>query len=173
MSPEEYLEGEKYSDVKHEYVGGQVYAMVGASRPHNAITVNLSSALHAHLRGAPCQVYVADMKVRVADIFYYPDVVVDCAGLNQPLYYSDQPVLIVEVLSPSTEARDNLEKRIAYQSLPSLKEYVLIAQNKIEVQIYRRVDPDWEVEVCSEGDRVALTSVDLKIPIETIFEGLR
>jgi Uma2 family endonuclease len=169
LTPEAYLEGELHSDVRHEYVAGHVYAMVGASRAHNRIAGNLYTALHGYLRGGPCQVFIADMKVRTAAAFYYPDVVVSCDPADQHEYYCERPLLIIEVLSPSTDRADTLEKRIAYQALTSLQEYVLVPQDNMEVRIYRRRGDSWELETYAAGDQVALHSVGLDLPIEQIF----
>lgn len=170
LTPEEYLEGEKHSDVRHEYIAGQVYAMVGASRNHNQIAGNLYAALNTHLRNQPCQVFISDMKVRVAEVFYYPDLVITCDPRESHDYYCEYPVLIIEVLSPSTEVRDNLEKRIAYQALASLQEYVLVAQESREVRIYRRSPEGWELETCTEGDVVRFRSVGLSLSIDAVYE---
>ncbi len=174
ISAEEYLQGEKYSNAKHEYVDGHIYAMVGTSKAHNLIAGNLYATLRAHLRGSPCQVFIADIKVHVAsaNAFFYPDVLVTCDDEDGHDYYSERPVLIVEVLSDSTQARDTLEKRIAYQSLPSLREYVLVAQDKREVSIYRRADDGWDLEVCAPGDRIDLSSVGLNVELEIFYEGV-
>ena len=172
ITPEEYLESEKYSTVKHEYVAGHVYAMVGASESHNLIAGSLYSALRAHLRGSACRVFMSDMKVRIADTFYYPDVMVTCDKTDTEPYYKSRPVLIAEVLSTTTESRDTLEKRVAYQSLRSLQEYVVVSQDKPEVRIYRRTDMDWELEICTEEDLVKLTSIGLEVPVENLFEDV-
>ena len=172
LSVEDYLEGEKHTQRKHEYVAGRVYAMVGASRAHNLIALSLASALRAHLRPRPCQVFASDMKVRIGDIFYYPDVVVNCDASDQEPYYCTSPVLIIEVLSPATITLDTIEKRVAYQSLVSLQEYVLVAQSHREVSIYRRTGQDWEIETHTEGDQVRLNSVGLTLPIEQIYEDV-
>ncbi len=172
MTPEEYLEGEKYSDVKHEYVAGHLYAMVDASEQHNLIALGIAAALRAHLRGGPCRVFMSDMKVRVGDVFYYPDVLVSCDDADREPYYKTRPVLLIEVLSPSTESRDTVEKRVAYQSLESLQEYVLVGEDKPEVRIYRRSGDGWDLETCAEGNRVRLASVGLELPIEAIFEDV-
>lgn len=172
LSPEEYLEGELRAEVKREYVAGQVYAMVGASRTHNTIAGNFFAALRNHLRGRPCQAFIADMKVRTADAFFYPDVVVTCDPGDRHEYYVERPVLVIEVLSPSTEARDTLDKRIAYQAVSSLEDYVLVAQHKAEVRIYRRLDSGWELETCAGADSICLNSVTLEIPMATIYEGV-
>jgi Uma2 family endonuclease len=170
LSPEDYLEGEKHSDIRHEYVAGHVYAMVGASEPHNLIAGNLFVALHTHLRGSDCRVFMSDMKVRVGEAFYYPDVMVTCDKADDHVYYKIRPVLIVEVASPTTEPRDSLEKCAAYQSLPSLKEYLLVAQDRLEIRIYRRIPEGWELESYFQGDRLRLASVDLDLPVEAVYE---
>lgn len=170
LSPKEYLHGEQYSEIKHEYEAGYAYAMAGASKSHNLITGNLYVALCQHLRNKSCQIFISDMKVRVQDRFYYPDVLVTC-HLDEPhQYYVKYPLLIIEVSSPSTEAKDNLDKRIAYQSLESLKEYILVAQEKREVRIYRRSAEGWDLETYAEGDQVNLTSIALEIPIDAVYE---
>ncbi|MGH8582024.1 MAG: Uma2 family endonuclease [Gammaproteobacteria bacterium] len=169
--PEEYLEGEKYSEVKHEYVNGHIYAMVGVSRAHNQITLNLAAALKTHLRGTPCRVFISDIKVRKDNIFYYPDVVVTCDETRRHEYYVEEPVLVVEVLSPSTEARDGLDKRLVYQSIPTLQEYVLLAQDKREAQLYRRAPEGWDLETYGPNEDVRLTAIDFTCPIETIYEA--
>jgi len=138
VSVEEYLEGERHSQVKHEYVHGRVYAMVGASKTHNRIALNVGYALDRHVRGGPCSVYVSDVKVRIGDIFYYPDILVTCSPADTDPFFSTEPLLILEVLSSTTEAIDRLDKRLVYQSLSSLREYVLLSQAKREVQVYRR-----------------------------------
>ena len=109
ISPEEYLEGEKVNQVKHEYVNGEVYAMAGASDAHVTITGNLFSVLRNHLRGSGCRVYMADMKaqIKVINRFYYPDIIVTCDTQDKEFqYFKSSPCLIVEVLSGSTEALD-------------------------------------------------------------------
>lgn len=171
LSVEEYLEDELKGDVKHELVGGQAYAMVGASGAHNRIAGRLYAALLAHL-ARPCQVFMSDIKVRVDDDFYYPDVLVTCERFDPKAYYVTEPVLIVEVLSDSTERIDRHEKRLAYQRLPSLKEYVLIAQDKMRAEIYRRSEDSWKVECFDERDLLRLESVDVSVPMVDIYRDV-
>jgi Uma2 family endonuclease len=172
VSVREYLEREQHSQVKHEYVRGQVYPMVGASRTHNKLTLTLASALRSHLLGSGCEVFASDMKVRIGDIFYYSDVLVTCSKMDTDPHYSTEPVLIVEVLSPGTEGLDCLDKRLAYQSLPSIHEYVLVSQTQPEVQIYRRSDAGWDLESCAAGDVVRFASVGFETPIAEIYRGV-
>ncbi|MFZ5593746.1 MAG: Uma2 family endonuclease [Pseudomonadota bacterium] len=171
LTVEEYLEGELHSDVKHELVGGQAYAMVGVSKAHNLITIALVSALRPHLK-RPCQAYVADVKVRVGDDFYYPDLTVTCERYDPQAYFITAPVLIIEVLSGSTERTDRSEKRLAYQRLESLNEYVLVAQDRMDIEVYRRVTDGWELERFSKGDELRLEAVDLTIPLTDIYQDV-
>ena len=172
VSVEEYLEGEKHSQVKHEYVRGRVYAMVGASKAHNRIALNIGYALDRHLHSGPCSVFVSDVKVRIGEIFYYPDVLVTCSQGDTDPFVSTEPSLIVEVLSPTTEALDRLDKRLAYQLLPSLHEYVLVSQGKHEVQVYRRQRQDWDLEVFLEQDTVRLESIDFELPLAEVYRNV-
>jgi Uma2 family endonuclease len=171
LTPEEYIEAEQYGPIRHELVGGRLYAMVGASRAHNLIAGNLHAALHAHLAGKNCQVFISDMKVRVGEDFYYPDVVVECDASDPDPYYCREPRLIVEVLFASTEKWDMITKRVAYQSLSSLQEYVVVAQDRREMQVYRRAGDTWDVETYAQGDAVWVASVGLSLPMAAVYEG--
>jgi Uma2 family endonuclease len=176
LSTAEYLALERRSDTRHEYVDGELFAMAGASREHAIIVTNAILALGDHLRGTPCRVLANDMKVRVepANVFYYPDVLVSCSAPEQEpdRYYETQALLVLEVLSTSTEARDRMEKRQNYQRLAALQEYVLIAQDRPLVEIYRRLEDGWEHERCDAGDTVTLRSIELSLPIAALYEGV-
>jgi Uma2 family endonuclease len=142
----EYLEGELQSDIRHEYLAGQVYAMAGAGEKHNRISLNIAFHLRAAARGKPCGVFISDMKVRVEqnDAFYYPDVIVACDPQDTESLYKRSPCLIIEVLSPSTEAIDRREKFFAYRSLPSLRHYLLVSQDQRRVEWHSRgEDSGW------------------------------
>lgn len=130
LSIDDYLAGELASEIRHEYVDGEVYAMAGAGRAHNLIVTNIVARLRVKARGTPCLVFATDMKVRVGawNAFYYPDVAVSCDPSDDNEFYLTAPCLIVEVLSPSTEGIDRREKLLAHRTLESLREYVLIAQ---------------------------------------------
>ena len=171
LSVEEYLEREKRSDVRHEFIEGYVYAMVGASRRHNLIALAIERLLHTALRGSSCRAFVSDLKVQVDDRFYYPDVVVSCSGALDG-HIERSPKLIVEVLSPSTEARDRMEKRLAYQSLTSLEEYVLVAQDRVRIEVYRRGDEAWLLECHEAGDIIRLESADTSFAAEQVYEDV-
>ncbi len=177
LTPEAYLEGEKTAQIKHEYVQGRVYAMVGAADGHVRLTMNFGFRLHTHLRGTPCSVYIADMKVRIdrGEAFFYPDVLVTCdAGDRKRNYYKDHPILVVEVLSPSNEGYDRGEKFAWYRRLPSLREYVLADPRRYAVDVFRRNEQGrWELfGFAGEDAWVALTSIDFGVPMADLYEGL-
>lgn len=172
ISIDDYLNSEELGDVRHEFVDGVIYAMVGASVRHNLITGALFSALRTHLRGSPCYVFQSDMKVRVEHAFYYPDLMVTCSGIDPAARYVSDAVLIIEVLSPATEGKDRLEKLVAYRHLASIKEYVLVSQDKMQLEIFRREEDGWQVETCGHGDNVNLKSVNLTLPITVIYEDV-
>ena len=152
---DDYLQGELVSDIRHEYVAGQVFAMAGAGEAHNRISLNIAFHLRAASRGTPCGVFISDMKVRVAahEAFYYPDVVLTCDPHDRESLYKTSPCLIAEVLSPSTEIIDRREKLIAYRTLPSLRDYLLVAQDSRRVERFRRTEAgEWRHEILEDGD---------------------
>lgn len=175
IATEDYLQGELRSDIRHEYIDGEVYAMVGASAPHNIIVGNLFAALHTHLRGGPCQVFMADMKTHIkwqeGERFYYPDIQVCCDPNDRETYYRSRPKLIIEVLSPHTEREDRSSKFYAYRRMDSLEEYVLIAQDTHRVEVYRR-STDWDLEIYGKDDQVRLDSVAFAIAVADIYESV-
>ncbi|HVG21341.1 MAG TPA: Uma2 family endonuclease [Blastocatellia bacterium] len=175
LSEAEYLENEKASPVRHEYLAGLVYAMAGASAAHNIIAGNLFTRLRMHLRGKPCQAFMSDMKVKIEaiDTFYYPDVMVACDPSDNADYFRTNPVLIIEVTSPTTAATDRREKLLAYQKIHGLREYVLIAQDEVSVQVYRRnKNGRWWEETLGPDDVIELESVDLNMTVKEAYEDV-
>ena len=174
LTIDEYLAFERHSDVRHEYIDGEVFAMAGASRAHNRIAGNLFTAIDLHLRDTSCRAFVSDMKVLVDTRFYYPDLLVSCSDIaNEPNeYYETAPRMIVEVLSESTEVDDRKHKRLAYQRLVSLQEYVLVSQTERRVEIYRRQDNGWLIETYLSGDNVTLASIGLKLAMTDIYRDV-
>ena len=144
LSIDEYLRGELESDIRHEYIAGETYAMVGASDRHGLIALNLATALRPAVRGTPCQVFMTDMKLRLVnggeEVFYYPDLLVSCDPQDRATYYRTRPCLIVEVLSETTQRIDRREKWLAYTTLESLREYLILSQDRREADLYRRED---------------------------------
>ncbi|MEW6499119.1 MAG: Uma2 family endonuclease [Cyanobacteriota bacterium] len=174
ISREDYLEGERVSPIKHEYRRGQVYAMVGAKKPHIIIAGNLVRILGNHLYNSPCLVLSSDIKVRLesADCYYYPDVAVTCdeRDTNSTDDFILYPILVVEVLSTSTEAFDRGEKFADYQTSPSLREYVLIHQSQMSVECFRLSDSgDWVSQIYRPGDEVYFAGIDFRCDIASIY----
>ncbi len=177
ISVPDYLKGEQTSPIRHEYLGGQIFAMSGGSEEHNRIALNIASLLRFHLRGSGCKTFIADMKVNIAiakntsDIFYYPDVMVTCHSQDTEKYYKTRPCLIVEVLSPATKNLDRREKRLNYQTLPSLQEYVLVSQEEMKVEVYRLNQVgNWSWEILGNSDILELKSVGLTLTMADIYD---
>jgi Uma2 family endonuclease len=175
LTPEEYLEMEAASDIKHEYIAGEIYAMAGATDTHVTIALNTAILLRRHLQGSGCRVYIADMKVRIKskNRFYYPDVMVTCEPKDREnSTYKQFPRLIVEVLSDSTEAFDRGDKFADYQSLPSLQEYVLINTKKARIECFRRQDDGlWLLQFYELKDsQFELASVEFLGKINQVYE---
>ena len=175
VSVEEYLEGELYSQVRHEYVEGHVYAMAGASDDHNLIAGNIFSFLHSALRDKPCVPFIIDMKVKIqlASAFYYPDVLVACDPTDKEKYYRERPVVVVEVLSPGTRRTDEREKAAAYRLVSSVEVYVLVEQDRLRVTALHRADGDWRREVIDgRAAALELECLGVEIPMERIYERI-
>jgi Uma2 family endonuclease len=172
ISREEYLAGERISDVKHELIDGQVYAMAGASINHQRICGNIAGEFRTHLKGSPCEALSADMQVNVGENFYYPDVMVVCDFDQSQPYYTQSPVIIVEVLSKKTSRKDRTTKRLAYINLPTLQEYVLVEQDFVNVEVLRR-SSEWQGSHYTLGDVVHFASIDLSLSVEDIYERVQ
>jgi Uma2 family endonuclease len=177
LTEEEYLRAEEKADIRHEYVNGHVFAMSGATEAHNVICVNILSSIHSYLRGSQCRAYINDMKVKIkrAKSYYYPDIMVTCEPFESKSVFKAAPVLIVEVLSPSTTQVDKREKLVAYQKIASLKEYLIVYQDRQRVDLYRRVsNDDWEVLILGSDDELVLQWLPkgpLHLPFSLIYEG--
>ncbi|MBE9036677.1 Uma2 family endonuclease [aff. Roholtiella sp. LEGE 12411] len=176
ISPKEYLEGEKFSEIKHEYIDGQVYAMAGASDGHVTVSMNVSMLLRNHLRGGGCRVYMLDMKAQIDVInrYFYPDVMVTCDIRDQEFeYFKCYPCLIIEVLSESTEGYDRGKKFASYRHVESLQEYVLISPDRMSVECFRRnEDRQWVLYPYEKEEEVHLASVDFRCAIAQIYEDV-
>lgn len=175
-SPAEYLEWELKSPVKHEYVDGEVYAMSGASRRHNLIVGNLlRRALNASAEQKHCQVFGSDMRVQVdaRNSYYYPDVSACCDPDDRDELYVTSPCLIIEVLSPSTASIDRREKRASYATLPSLRDYIIVDQDRLRVELYRRESHGWGGYILNQpDDLVELSCLNLRLTLSEIYEGV-
>lgn len=174
LTEAEYLQLERESDIKHEYINGVVYAMSGGSETHIRISGNTFAALHSALRGGDCSAYTADMRVRAASTFAYPDVSVVCGEAQfipgESIATLMNPVLLVGVLSPSTEAFDRGRKFNAYRQLDSLRDYLLIAQDVMRVELFSRTDEDkWLLTVVERGS-VLLPSLNMSLGLADVYE---
>ena len=193
LTPEEYIAFERKAlpdgkIIRHEYINGELIAMSGASRVHNLITINISTALHTHLRGSGCETYANEMRVSTPTTtsYFYPDVVV----VREEPRFEDEvfdtllnPIILVKVLSPSTEVYDRREKFAHYRQLPSLQEYVLVAQDQVRVEHYRREEKhgtalvtgkDWIFTDFQEFEEILpLTTIQCKLPLQEIYERVK
>ncbi len=174
LSVEEYLKYEKDSPVKHEYVDGQLYAMTGASKQHVRLAGNFFNRLDDHLANAKCEPYISDMKVYVNEtLFYYPDVVVACDD-HDP-YYLREPILIIEVTSPTTERIDRNEKLPAYKNIESLKEILFVSQVRVQIEIHwRQSDGTWQTETLTDlNEELHLQSVGLTLQVAQVYRRVK
>ncbi len=174
----EYLALERASETRSELVNGQILAMTGASRAHNLIAANISRELGNQLKGRPCEAYQSDMRVKVSatGLYTYPDVVVVCGKPELEDEHGDtllNPTVIFEVLSPSTEAYDRSEKFAHYLRLESLREYLMVAQDKIRIEQYVRQGRQWLLSVGTTlDDVVALPSIDCRLVARDVYDRI-
>ena len=176
FTPEEYFLWEEQQLERHEYIDGEVYAMSGGTIAHGEIAGNFLALLKAHLRGSGCKTLNSDCRVSIVGAmkFVYPDISVTCDDRDKTTaQYVTYPCLIVEVLSPSTEAYDRGNKFKMYRRNPSLQEYVLVSVEAIEVELFRKTETgDWRIINYQAGDMVELKSVNFTCQIEQIYEGI-
>jgi Uma2 family endonuclease len=177
VSVEEYLAAELVSPLKHEYLGGVVYAMAGARNVHNLITGNVFGSLHAQLRGRPCRPYNSDTKIRIRlpthVRFYYPDVSVICRPNPQNDSFQDEPAALVEVVSRATRRADEGEKKDAYLTIPSLSVYILFEQETAAAVVFRRTEQGFVREVYDGLDAVLpLGEIEADLPLSEVYEGV-
>ncbi len=175
----QYLVFERESDLKHEFMDGEVYVMSGASRPHNVIVGNIIAAIHPQLRRQPCEVYPSDMKVRspVTGSYFYPDITVACDSIEVDPTDGDillNPIVVIEVLSSSTEGYDRGKKFLRYRELESLQEYVLISQDAPHIECFRReADGGWHFQDAMDDEtEVDLISIDCTLRLADVYERI-
>ena len=176
VSVQDYLRDEAGREIRHEYLAGQLVAMTGASRAHGLIATALSALLLPHARQKGCQLFIADMKVRIdheGDTwFYYPDLVLDCQGGQGDAAFVRQPCLIVEVQSPSTEHIDTREKLLAYRLLPELRGYLLLRQDRVQADLYTRAaGGPWQHERLTEGT-LRLPCLDAEVALADVYQDV-
>ncbi len=171
IGEQDYLEGEKVRETKHEYFDGEIFAMAGASRSHQRLTTNTLVAIANHLKDTPCEAFSSDMKVRADNgkKYFYPDVVVSCTKGDGDSHFEESPRLIIEVLSNSTRKFDKTLKRLVYQNIPSLEEYVLIEQDRVEIEVFRKAQ-GWQSAYYYIDDDITFTSIDLTLPVLELYQ---
>lgn len=176
ISPEEYLQAEEISPVKHEYIDGQVYAMAGANDAHVTLTGNLFTMLRNHVRGKGLRAYVSAMKLHIEsrNIYYYPDGFVSGDERDKAFQsFKRYPCLVVEVLSGKTEAFDRGDKFADYREIETLQEYVVISQKRQRVECFRRnAEGQWVLYSYNPGSEVYLASVDFRISMDALYEDV-
>lgn len=179
ITVEEYLKGELVSEVKHEYLGGEVHAMAGAGNRHNQVATNVTGLLFAQLRGKPCRPFNSDTKVRIElpnhTRFYYPDAMVVCDRNRDDEQWQDRPVVIVEVLNESTRRTDLGEKREAYLAIPTLKVLLFVEPSKPTATLYRRAPSGGFSSEHLSGPNavIALPEIEVTLPLADLYEGLK
>ena len=178
LTPEEYIASERKAALKSEYLNGEILAMSGASLAHTRITLDIATELNTQLRGKECEVITNDMRVRTGSkgAYFYPDVVAFC---GEPQFEDNvfdtllNPIIVVEVLSPSTEVYDRGEKFAHYQELTSLREYILVSQNRIHVEQYRLIKTQWvQTEFDEQEHVIPLVSIGCELRIRDIYRRL-
>ena len=174
MTYAEYLAAESASEIRHEFLNGDVWAMAGGTREHSALAAALISALTVALRGKPCRVYTSDLRVRVqaTGLATYPDVAVVCGAEETDAEDPEaivNPVVLVEVLSDTTEAYEGGATTAHYRRIPSLHAYLLVSQGEPLIELYRRKDDRWELIEARPGESLDLPTLGVRLDVQTIY----
>jgi Uma2 family endonuclease len=174
LTVDEYLKLEESATVRHEYVGGEIFAMVGATKRHNRIVGNISSRLWGTARGGDCRVYSESVKLRVSeDVIYYTDVMVACGPESEDPLVEEDPCLVVEVVSPNTETTDRREKLAAYKRMPGLEAYLIVSQDRKWVERhFRGEDGVWRRSDLVDAGRFPIPCPETRLSVDEIYEGL-
>ena len=174
LTMEEYLELEESATVRHEYVGGEIFAMVGATKRHNRIVGNFLARLWEAARGGDCRVYSESVKLRVADdVIYYPNMMVACGPEGNDPVVEDDPCLVAEVASPSTETTDRREKLAAYERMPGLRAYLIVAQDRRWVESHVRGEDNlWQRGDLVDEGGFSVPCPETSLALTEIYEGL-
>jgi Uma2 family endonuclease len=172
MTVSEYLESEKHSEVRHEYVDGALLAMAGEKKRHNRIAFKVAMLLDPVAEARGCEVFIENIKVRTKDTKYrYPDVIVTCETNNDE-YTVLEPCALFEVLSESTEETDMSTKLEEYLKLPSLQRYVMLRQNARTAIVYKRGTDGWQVEILEDDGEISIPCLETTLKLEQVYAGL-
>jgi Uma2 family endonuclease len=173
MTLSEFLEWEERQPLRYEFDGTGPVAMTGGTRAHAAIQRNLAVAIGGRLRGKPCQFYGSDLKIRVAEgHIRYPDAMVMCSSVDRAATVIHEPVVVFEVLSPSTARNDRIVKAREYQATPSVRRYVMLDQDGVSATVYARSGDAWTHEILIADSILAMPEIDVALPLAELYEGL-
>jgi len=173
MTLAEFLQWESKQDLRYEFDGAQPIAMAGGTAAHAAIQRNLALALGTRLRGKPCQFFGSDLKVEVAGSCRYPDGIVVCSPVDNAAIIVNNPVVIFEILSPSTASEDRTVKAREYQSTPSVQHYIMLEQDRIAATVYSRADGDWIVQILLENALLSMPEIEIEFPLAELYEDIK
>lgn len=176
ISVEDYLHLDDNSkDARFEYLDGELRMLAGGSVAHSLIAMNIAGILYNHLRGKPCRVYNSDIRLQLSESRYvYPDITVSCDQRDQQLRENTirYPRMIIEILSPSTEAVDRMKKFVYYRECPTVQEYVMIDSQKVGIDMYRREEDGWTFHTLQLQNTLHLKSLNIQIPVKDIYEAI-
>ncbi|MEQ8972978.1 MAG: Uma2 family endonuclease [Coleofasciculus sp. C1-SOL-03] len=176
LTPEEYFTWEEQQLEKHELIDGQVYAMGGGSKNHSLLAAKFITLFTTHLEGSGCDTATSDLRINIVGTnnYTYPDVSVTCDDRDKTTtQYITYPCLVVEVLSPSTEAYDRGSKFRMYRHNPALQDYLLVSSTRMEIDLYHKKETgEWLIINYQAGDTIELKSINLSFPIEQIYRNL-
>jgi Uma2 family endonuclease len=172
MTVAAFLAWEETQALRWEFDGIAPVAMTGGTEAHQLIQVNLVAALRGLLRGRPCRVYGSDMKVEVAGSIRYPDAFIACGPVNPRGTVRDDPVVVFEVISPSSARTDRIDKMREYWNTPSIRRYVILEQDAIAATAYTRAEGRWSGRVLWAGDLIDLPEAGIAVALEDLYDGL-
>ncbi len=174
MSVEDYLILNRNSkDARYEYLDGEIRMLAGGSPDHSIIIANLTSAIKGSLKGSQCRVYNSDLQLRLSEKRYvFPDVTISCDERDRNQKETIRhPRVVVEVLSPATEAADRGKKAAYYRACPTIQEYMMVDSEEVFVEVHRREEERWTINTFEPGDTITLESLGIRFPIEDVYEG--
>lgn len=172
MTPDEFLAWEEVQEARWEFDGFQPVAMVGGTAAHSAIQRNLAISVGGRLRGTPCRFYGSDLKIEVDGSMRYPDGMVVCTPVPPRATVVHDPVVLFEVLSDGTQAKDRSEKNREYRATPSVRRYVMLEQDRIMATVFHREGEDWVGHVHYGGDVLAMPEIGVEVPLDELYVDL-